>query len=455
MDAIKVQPLRKRLTETQTALRKRPEVFAGLLALLTITALIVYWAIWADNSPPWTGFGAYDEETQGARAKTLWDWMELLIVPLAVAVGAAVISYFQKRTELDVAKKERENEREIASDRQMQATLEAYYDRMTELLLEHKLRTSASGEPSITATSELPATVEALSSPKSEVRSIARARTIAAIKALDGQRNSQLFTFLSGTELHGLTEPLIDLSAADLREANFRRGLLLQVNLKGALLSRADFRESHLLSTHLTDALLDEADFTRAALHQTSLQKAGLERAKLSWSILAGNDLSEANLSKADLSHADLRGANLSHADLRGANLSHADLRDANLSHADLRGANLSDARLSKSNVANAKLFQADLSGASFTNADLRGCTLGEANLSSAHMSGADLRAAEGWSFEQMESVAFLRGAIMPDGVQIVVFGEDGQTYLQWKAQYLAKYGMDSKTRQDLDNNQF
>ena len=57
-------------------------------------------------------------------------------MPLAVAFGATVISYFQKRTELEIAEKARtedreiaararDSERQIASDRLMQATLEA------------------------------------------------------------------------------------------------------------------------------------------------------------------------------------------------------------------------------------------------------------------------------------------------------------------------------------------
>lgn len=167
--------------------RAHPIWLVIFLILAAVVGVVVYWAIWADSSPTWTGFGAYDEEASSPRAKTLWDWLSLLIVPVAVAVGAAVISYVQKRTELDIAKKARAEDREIAqqaretelqiaSDRQMQTTLEAYYDRMTELLLEHNLRGSE---------------------PNSEVRSIAKARTVAVVKSLDGERNRQLSLFFS------------------------------------------------------------------------------------------------------------------------------------------------------------------------------------------------------------------------------------------------------------------
>ena len=51
------------------------------IAVISAVGLVLYWAIWADISPQWTGLGAYDEEARGPRAKTLWDWMGLLLVP--------------------------------------------------------------------------------------------------------------------------------------------------------------------------------------------------------------------------------------------------------------------------------------------------------------------------------------------------------------------------------------
>src|SRR6185436_681231 len=64
----------------------------------------------------------------GFETKTLWDWMELLIIPLILAVGA----FFLNRSE-------RKTEREIAKDRQQEQALQSYFDQMTELLLEKDL----------------------------------------------------------------------------------------------------------------------------------------------------------------------------------------------------------------------------------------------------------------------------------------------------------------------------
>src|SRR5215211_3280317 len=91
----------------------------------------------------------------GFQAKTLWDWMELLVVPLFLAGGAL---YLQRS--------ERAVEREIAIDRQQEAALQSYLDRMAELLLKEKLRTSKN----------------------KEVRDVAKIRTFSVLFGLDERR---------------------------------------------------------------------------------------------------------------------------------------------------------------------------------------------------------------------------------------------------------------------------
>ena len=282
-------------------IEKHPLLTILFAVVIIFVMVVIYWAIWANSSPVWTGFGAYDEETAGPRAKTLWDWLGLLIVPLAVAIGAAVISYFQKRTELEIAKKARETEQKIATDRQMQATLEAYYDRMTELLLEHGLRESKVD---------------------SNVRSIARTRTIAVMRSLDNERNIQLFAFLMESNLIEISSPIVILAGANFSGLNLNRVNLIWVNLNGINLSRAQLTESFLSSIDLSEADLSEAD-----LRGTSLSETNLSWACLSDTILLGVDLSNANLKEANLRGAKLSGANLWRANLSGCDFRRTDLR--------------------------------------------------------------------------------------------------------------------------------
>lgn len=376
---------RERVGQAWKMSRRQPFLLAPLFAAVVLIGLIVYWAIWADRSPAWTGFGAYDEAGLGTRAKTLWDWMGLLIVPLAVAIGAAVLSYIQKRTELGIAERARTQEREIAEARQRQATLEAYYDRMTELLLTHDLRQTEEG---------------------AEERSIARARTIAVVRSLDGERNRQLIAFLRASKLIEPDAPIVDLSEAD---------------LSGVDLSRAD-----LMGANLSKANPSATDLSKANLNGAELSRANLSGANLRQTDLSGARMSRANLGGADLSTTNLSMTRLFGAILRQASLSGANLSDANLNWADLNTTNLHGASLDRVDLRQADLRQADLSGA----------TLHDANLNE-----ADLSQAKNCTLEQLEQANSLEAAIMPNGVRLKGPDNDGPTYEEWKAQYLAKQG--------------
>lgn len=324
-----------------------------IVVIVIVFLLILYWALWPYSAPEGAGF-AYDPNMQGPRFRTLWDWLGLLIVPVAVAVGAAVLSYVQKKTELDIAEKSRTTDREIAEARQRQATLEAYYDRMTELLLKHNLREVED---------------------EAEERSIARARTIAVIQGLDAGRNRQLFAFLRESKLLEPNAPIVNLSGADLSGVDLNKVNLSGVDLSGANLSGADLRWS---------------DLSRASLRRTNL--------------------SEALMRRADLSEANLRWANLSKADLSAGVLSKADLGDA-----DLSDANLNMANLSKTNLSMAKLIGTSLSWADLDAASLHGVDLGKADLSSTRMpDGVRLKGPvyDGPTFEEWKKYQTTHGKV-------------------------------------------
>src|SRR5437764_15450366 len=71
----------------------------------------------------WTGFNGNTKS-----GKTLWDWLQLLIIPVALA-GVAI--WFNRV--------ERRNEQAITTDNQRETALQAYIDKMSELILEKHL----------------------------------------------------------------------------------------------------------------------------------------------------------------------------------------------------------------------------------------------------------------------------------------------------------------------------
>lgn len=229
----------------------------ALALLWTALAVGLIMLIKLGYDRPWTGFGASVDATgETTAAKSLWDWLDLLIVPIVLAIGAWLLDGSRKRSE-----------RGVEEERQRQQTLEQYFDYMTPLLSEGKLETS--GVPN-------------------RLRSLARTRTLSALRLLDGGRKAQLIQFIYEAALIGKS-PVID--------------------LVGANLDRADFSE----------ATLAGAEVRGAYLRNASLRGANLRGADLRGSDFSGADLRGADLSGADLRQAIMRGAKLHDADLGNA----------------------------------------------------------------------------------------------------------------------------------------
>jgi len=298
----------------------------GLAVLvLVICAYIFQWT--------WTGFSGYKGNTTIPRVQTLWDWLQLLVIPIAVAGVGVLFNWRRDQTE-----------HQLEEDRQREEALAAYLDKMSELLLDEKTQDSGLG---------------------TKTQIIVQALTVTALRRLDKSRRGAVLDFLraagsDGTVLRGANLSEADLEEANLHEADLSGANLYKADLRKARLSGANLHEADLSGANLGEANLHEADLSRANLYKTDLRKARLSGANLGEANLSEADLGEANLSEADLSGANLHEANLYKADLSQANLNRAHLWKANLSQATLSGANLSAPTF----LGEADLSEADLSGA-------------------------------------------------------------------------------------------
>jgi pentapeptide repeat protein len=212
-----------------------------VLIILSILGYILNWG--------WTGLGTYisppyPKDSTFQRGKTLWDWLQLLIIPAVLAVAGYVINLTISRgeqaateqraksereaadklakTEQDIAKQRYEQDQQIALDKQREDLLQAYLDRMSELLLKEQLRSSA---------------VDA------EVRNVARVRTITVLTQLDARRIGYVFAFLREAKLMSVTKDdnAISLKNADLQAVDWSQADLRGANLRGANLNGAIF----------------------------------------------------------------------------------------------------------------------------------------------------------------------------------------------------------------------
>ncbi len=111
----------------QHPLRLAVIIGAAMLGIALLVVLVLgYIFNWG-----WTGLGSYIPPTKDSnfqRGKTLWDWLQLLIVPLVLAVGGFWLSQMQKTTE-----------QRRTTDNQLETALQAYIDKMSELLLKEHL----------------------------------------------------------------------------------------------------------------------------------------------------------------------------------------------------------------------------------------------------------------------------------------------------------------------------
>ena len=197
----------------------------------------------------WTGHVGVPEHPE---TRSGWDWLELLIIPVLLGLGAFWFNNQARKSEQEIARRERENDREraqrdrendrqIAEDRVREEALQCYLDRMQELILDRGLRRSEED---------------------AEIRDVARVRTLAVLRSLDGNRKGQVVRFLYEADLIGKVvreelgerrateaiEAILDLRTADLSSTN-----LYRADLRGADLSGTDLSNAHLSGNVLTE----------------------------------------------------------------------------------------------------------------------------------------------------------------------------------------------------------
>jgi uncharacterized protein YjbI with pentapeptide repeats len=264
-------------------------LWAGGIAALVFLLIVICGYLFGWH---WTGLPRSKVPPITQPTKTLWDWLDLLIIPVVLALGGYLFTRSENRAT-----------RETAERRAQDEALQACLEQMGQMLLDvdRPLRRSTSGD---------------------NLRMLARARTLTVLPRLGGTRKGTVLQFLYESGLiyrndRGAGDRGVDRCIVDLRQADLSGVHLEGVTLSSAGLSNANLRGSRLGgSYHLRLVPLTSINFYKATLE-------------------------EADLSNTDLSGATLEQANLKGASLRGALLWGANLRRADMAGADLTGANL------------------------------------------------------------------------------------------------------------------
>jgi uncharacterized protein YjbI with pentapeptide repeats len=293
----------------------------------------------------WAGF-AGSRDTDRA-PKTLWDWLQLLIVPLVLALAAFALNAAQ--TDRDRRQEERRAARDrlSAEDRAREDTLRTYLQQMSDLITRHGLQSTRQGRAT------------------ANTQALARTLTLIALRRLDGTRKGLVVQFLQEADLINST------AVWEKTPRGLQRNRLLSSGPPKVSLHGADLRGAVMPSSGLTSF----ADFggpggryrTRAAV----LDGADLRHADFHGTSLLGVTLVWADLRGANFSGAALGGTFFESACLSGARFVRASGGDppADFSFSEGRGVDFSNARLNNTSFRRARLTDVKLSGASTTDA--------------------------------------------------------------------------------------
>jgi uncharacterized protein YjbI with pentapeptide repeats len=210
--------------------------------------------------------------------KTFWNWLDLLIVPVVLAIGGYLFTRSENSRAQQIATQRAETDQQIEEQRSQQTALQAYLEQITQLVREG-LRDE---------------------DPLSSLRLLARGRTLSVFWQLDPMRKRALLQMLHEAGLIGKGTPVIGLSGADLRDAYLR-----ELDLRDADLRGADMKSANLERADLSGADLRGADLSHTRLLWASLGTARMMDA-LTGEPVAPN---QADLRYTDLSHTDMSRA--------------------------------------------------------------------------------------------------------------------------------------------------
>ncbi len=223
----------------------RRMAFVGIVICVGIVTIAVCGYIFG-----WAWTGLTEPSITHPKLRTFWDWLNLLIVPIVLALGGYLFTRSESRRTKEDAERQRAVDREIADERRQDDTLQAYLDGMSQLLTdkERPLQTAQLGD---------------------SLSTVATARTLTMLHRLDGDRKGRALRFLYESSLITKDRLIVNLEQSNLREANLLRANLLRAYLRGT-----DLSEAELFRAGLSGADLSEADLSGTDLSEADLREA-------------------------------------------------------------------------------------------------------------------------------------------------------------------------------------
>jgi uncharacterized protein YjbI with pentapeptide repeats len=212
-----------------------------IIAVVALTSNIV-------SNFKWSGF----------QKKSLWDWLQLLVVPSMLAFGAFYLNYSSEA-----------RDKKLADEQHKQEVVKDYFSKMQSLILEEK-RIRISETPSEQIKRDYYSKNSSSSKDQQklspESQSIARALTLAVLDEVNGSQKGKIIAYLAEAGLIEQPTPAIRLNSANLKEIilediNLDKVMINYANMTGANMTDVTFRNSDISYSDLSNSTLKNVNF--------------------------------------------------------------------------------------------------------------------------------------------------------------------------------------------------
>jgi len=441
--------------------RKRFFFILKFFIFVIILGFIIYQGIKIGYKYEISGFNVVlrsnDLETP---QKYIWDWLDLLVVPVVLALGGILITFINEINNREIAAYQRHLDRDLdLSNKQKDFDLQEsmhqirllseYLSNMSKLMLDYKLRQK-----------------------RKSVRDIANAWTINAMMNLNKDNKGEALRFLYNSDLISGNNPVVNVSEMDFSETILKASNLSGANLSGIILNNSDLNKTNLSGTNLTNAKLSDADLSEAIINDINFTSAEgssiilsdcnihnleVHRVKFPGAILENVNIYNSSFNRANFRELLVKDSDISEFSFNNCELQESYIDSSELLHTRINNSQLTSSKLNQTNFFDVKFVDCDLSYCRFdnckldnvefintklqsaiflaidlinvdlSNKDLRKINFYKTNFNDSKLDGADMR--NSYLFRstlldhQIKVIGNLEGAILPNGS---LFGTQG-----------------------------
>jgi hypothetical protein len=248
--------------------------FGGMGLVVALWILLGYW-----GRKQITGLPSLDAHDK-IPPKFVWDWLQLIIVPLVLAIGGIVYGSQQEQLQ-----------QRHADDQYNLTVLTNYEDQVINVVGTYHMLSVLSQSPEGVAPAPTPdADYQAGGEVLNNI--VGEAFGNATLNVPGRLDQSKKGTFLQFLAFLGLLQepqeggPVVKVAGSDLRGARLPNAILRGTDLEGIILTHADLKGANLANAQLNGGHFEGADLTRADLQGTMLDQAHFNLAHLDFACL-------------------------------------------------------------------------------------------------------------------------------------------------------------------------